>query len=95
MSTPISADEQYLRNLDFPQDRWVLSGQQWYTATEAAKYLAVSDEYIRNLAEQGAIPGAILHSARRIGWRLPREGLIHYVAEQRRNTQRRREGGAS
>lgn len=85
-------DEKYLRDSGFPEDAWVLSGQQWYTAIEVAEHLGFSDEYVRRLAEGGRIPGAILHDARRIGWRLPRSGLIAYLAEQRRNTEQRQRG---
>jgi Helix-turn-helix domain len=85
----LSEDEKYLRGLDFPQDAWVLSGQQWYTAVEVGKHLGISDDAARKLAEHGRIPGAILHDVRRIGWRFPREGLIAYLAEQRRRTEQR------
>ena len=82
-------DEEYLRGLGIPEDAWVLSGQQWYATSEAAKYLGVSADVIRAAADRGAIPGAILHEAR-VGWRLPRSGLIHYLADQRRKTLERR-----
>ncbi len=88
----MSQDEEYLRSLAYPQDAWVLGGQQWYTALEAAEHLGVSDEYVRRLADKGAIPGAILHDVRRVGWRLPREGLIAYLATQRRHTEQRQRG---
>lgn len=84
----MSEDEKYLRDLGYPQDAWVLSGQQWYTAVEVGKYLGISDDAARKLAEGGRVPGAILHD-RRIGWRFPREGMIAYIAEQRRRTEQR------
>jgi Helix-turn-helix domain len=82
-------DEKYLRDLDYPEDRWVLSGQQWYATGEAAEKLGVSDETLRKFAAGGAIPGAIQHDTRRVGWRLPRSGLIAYIAGQRRRTAER------
>src|SRR6266851_3118780 len=88
----MSPDEEYLRSLAYPQDAWVLSGQQWYTALEVAEHLGVSDEYVRRLADRGAIPGAILHDVRRVGWRFPRDGLITYLAGLRRNTEQRQRG---
>jgi excisionase family DNA binding protein len=88
----MTEDEKYLRDLGYAEDEWVLSGQQWYTAAEASAHLGFSDEYVRRLAEAGRIPGAILHDARRIGWRFPRSGLIAYLAEQRRNTEQRQRG---
>jgi hypothetical protein len=62
----MSEDERYLRDLSYPQDAWVLSGQQWYTAVEVGKYLGISDDAARKLAEGARVPGAILHD-RRIG----------------------------
>ena len=38
----MNEDEQYLRGRNFPEDAWVLSGQQWYTTSEAAKYMGVT-----------------------------------------------------
>src|SRR5262245_41069916 len=81
----VSNDEDYLRALARPEDGWVLSGRQWYTALAVSEHLAVSDEYVRRLGERGQIPGAILHE-RRVGWRLPRAGLITYLAQLRRHT---------
>jgi len=88
----VTEDEQYLRNLGRPEDVWVLSGQQWWTAADVARMLGISDEAVRSLAERGAIPGAILHDIKRVGWRLPRDGLITYLATQRRKVEERRQG---
>lgn len=85
----MSEDERYLRELGYPQDAWVLSGQQWYTALEVARELAISDEGARRLAQMGAIPGAIQHDIKRIGWRFPREGLIAYLASLHRKEEQR------
>jgi hypothetical protein len=86
MSSNISEDEQYLRELAYPEDQWVLGGQQWYTTGEAAEALGMSDETLRKFALSGAVPGAIQHDTKRIGWRFPRSGLIAYIAGQRRKT---------
>jgi hypothetical protein len=92
----MSEDEKYLRSLDYPQDLWVLGGQQWYTALEVARQLGISDEGARRLAQMGSIPGAVMHDAKRIGWRFPREGLINYLASlHRKEEQRRRDSTAS
>jgi len=85
-------DETYLRKLGYEQDKWALSGQQWYTALEVGRHLGISDEGARKLAELGMIPGAVLHGVKRIGWRFPREGLIHYLAELHREAERRQKG---
>jgi hypothetical protein len=90
MSETQTDDERYLRTLGYAEDAWVLSGQQWYTAAEAAAKLGISHDAVSRLAETGAIPGALLHDVKRIGWRLPRSGLIAYVAHQRRHTEERK-----
>jgi hypothetical protein len=86
----MSDDEKYLRDLAYPEDTWVLSGQQWYAASEIADRLGLSDGGVRNLAERGVFPGAIQYAEKRIGWRIPRSGLIAFIAAQRRNTQSKR-----
>jgi excisionase family DNA binding protein len=88
-------DERYVRELDYEQDKWALSGQQWYTVTQVAEHLGLSDESIRKLAEMGKFPGAVLHGVKRIGWRIPREGAIGYLAELHREADRRRKGGTA
>jgi Helix-turn-helix domain len=78
-------DEQYLRELAFPEDAWVLDGPPFYTATEVADHFGVTAGGVRSLAERGEFPGALLLSARS-GWRIPRSGLIAYLARLRRET---------
>lgn len=86
----MTEDEKYLRKLGYPQDEWALSGQQWYTALEVAKNLGISDEGVRKLAQMDKFPGAVLHSLQRMGWRIPREGVIHYLAQLHREQEQRR-----
>jgi hypothetical protein len=91
----MSEDERYLRELNYEQERWALSGQQWYTAAELAKLLAISDEGVRKLGATGQIPGAVLHGRNRIGWRFPRQGIISYLAElHREQAERQKNTGA-
>lgn len=92
----MSDEEKYLRKLNYPVDEWVLnSGQQWYRAVEVAEGLGLSHDIITKLAEEGRFPGAILHDTKRIGWRIPREGVIHYLYDQRKKTEERREDRAT
>ena len=86
----MSEDEKYLRELGYPQNDWVLGGQQWYTVSEAARHLGISDEGMRKLVEAGQVPGSLMHGVKRIGWRLPREGLVAYLAEAHRRVEQRR-----
>lgn len=86
----MSEDEQYLRDLGYPQNDWVLGGQQWYTISEVAEHLAISDEGVRKLVESGSMPGSLMHGIKRIGWRIPREGLIVYLANAHRRVEERR-----
>jgi hypothetical protein len=88
---PDTTDEQYLRDLNYPEDQWVLGGQQWYTASEVADKLGLSDGGVRNMAERGEFPGAIQYPEKRTGWRIPRSGLIAFIAAQRRRTEARRD----
>ena len=83
-------DEQYLRALNYPEDAWALSDQQWYTVAEIAAKLAMSAGGIRNMAERDEFPGAIQYAEKRIGWRIPRSGVIAFIATQRRATSQRR-----
>lgn len=85
-----AGDEAYLRSLGYPEDAWLFSGQKWYRTAEVAEEMAISEDTVNRLAEAGHIPGAVLHgelgsgSRRRTGWRLPRSGLIVYMARRRR-----------
>ena len=88
----MSEDEVYLRALGVPEFAWVLSDQQLYTAVELAEHMAMSDEAVRKLAASGAFPGAILHPNNRIGWRIPRSGVLNYLAVVSRATQNRQKG---
>lgn len=84
-----AADEAYLRDLGYPEDAWLFSSQKWYRTAEVAEQLAISGDTVNRLAEKGRIPGAVLHGEmssdlrRRTGWRLPRSGLIVYMARRR------------
>jgi hypothetical protein len=85
-------EEQYLRQLGYPVDEWILdTGQQWFRAVEVGEGLGLSHDVITKLAEGGAFPGAVLHDTKRVGWRIPREGVIHYLYEQRKRTEERQE----
>lgn len=69
-----------------PEYAWLTNTQKaWWTVAEVAENLAIGASAVRNWCEQGLIPGAVLHS-RQLGWRMPRSGLLQYLAEaQNRN----------
>lgn len=93
-------DETFLRSLGHPEDAWLFTGQKWYRSSEVAEQLALSEDTVNRLADAGLIPGAILHgelgtgSRRRAGWRLPRSGLIVYMARIRRERMQRQQSSA-
>ena len=63
--------------------------KSWYNVAEIARGAGVSRDTARDWCEKGAIPGAIYYGPD-IGWRVPRSGLIEYLAGlQRRQHQAR------
>ena len=63
-----------------PEYRWLTdSEQQWWTVTQVAGHMGLSDDAVRAAAKRGDIPGAVLY-AQQVGWRLPRSGLAVYFA---------------
>ena len=84
--------EQYLRTLDLPEDRPFLdNGQQYYSVLQlVGKLFGMGESAIRDKAESGEIPHATLAH----GWKIPRSGVLYYIATQRREqTQRRANAG--
>jgi Helix-turn-helix domain len=79
----------YLRERGFPEDAWILGdGQQWFKVSEVADPLGLSTNNLRTLAEQGKIPGAVLHG-KQTGWRLPRSGIVIFLARLRQEQEAR------
>lgn len=75
--TPEAA-EQALRH--FPEYDWLTqSGQQWWAVTEIKEKLGIGEQAIRTRCENGMIPGAVNHGVA-VGWRIPRRGLLMFVA---------------
>lgn len=76
--------EAFLKMLNLPEDDWIIKhGQQYFSIGEVVdKLFGLEVNGIRKRAEDGAIPGAIQLDERH--WRLPRSGLIYYIAEQRK-----------
>jgi predicted DNA-binding transcriptional regulator AlpA len=87
----MTTDEQYLRKLKYPEDDWALSDQRWYTASEVADKLGMSAITVRSFAARGEFPGAIQYAEQRLGWRIPRSGLITFIACRRRDTEQRQQ----
>jgi hypothetical protein len=74
----IAAAEQMLAAI--PEYAWLVqSGKQFYTAAEVSAALGIGVGAVRALCERGDIAGAVLYGTQ-IGWRLPRSGLLLYLA---------------
>lgn len=64
-----------------PEYAWILANSnQWYSAVEVAKQLGVSSDVVSKWCRERRIPGAV-QMERRIGWRLPRSGILVFLAE--------------
>ena len=73
-----AAAEQLLAAI--PEYAWLVqSGKQWWTVAEVSEALGIGLGAVRALAERGDIAGAVLYG-QQIGWRLPRSGLVLYLA---------------
>jgi hypothetical protein len=81
----IAAAERLLAAI--PEYAWLVqSGKQFYTVSEVSAALDIGVGAVRALAERGDIAGAVLYGTQ-IGWRLPRSGLMLYLARlQQRGT---------
>jgi hypothetical protein len=83
----VSAAERLLAGI--PEFAWLTgSKQQWWTVDEVSDKLGIGPAAVRSLIEHGDIAGAVLYGTR-IGWRLPRSGLLVYLARLRREAQGR------
>lgn len=76
--------EEFLRRRGVPEDQWLLeSGQQYYAVAELkGSLLGLSDDAINAALNRGEFPNATLPS-RQMGWRIPRSGVIYYLAVRR------------
>ena len=76
---------------EIPEYHWLTAttGRQWWSVSEVAAYMGVTDDTVRAWAKRGDIPGAVLYQ-QQVGWRLPRSGLAVYFA----TLQRRQHGQA-
>lgn len=85
--------ERYLRQKGVPEDGWVLnSGQLFYRVSEVeGKLFGLNGDAIRTLASSGQVPNAVQPS-QQVGWRLPRSGIIFYIAQVRRAQEQRQVG---
>jgi hypothetical protein len=64
-----------------PEYGWLTSdSKSWWTVSEVAEHLEIGESAVRGWCEKGLIPGAVLHS-RQLGWRIPRSGLMLYLAD--------------
>jgi hypothetical protein len=71
----------------FPEYRWLTTGGlQMYRISDITPHLAVGEKAIAALCERGEIAGAVSFGTP-IGWRIPRSGLIVWLAAQVRRNQ--------
>jgi hypothetical protein len=74
----ISQAEAYLRS--YPEFDWLTkNGQQWFRTQEVSDGLGIGEAAVRAICDRGEIDGAINYG-KPIGWRMPRTGLIMYLA---------------
>lgn len=89
----VRAAEQQLQAI--PEYDWIArSGQQWFTVSEVATAMAVGKEAVRGWCERGLIAGAVMYG-QQIGWRMPRSGLLLYLADLVRSGGRGRADGTN
>jgi hypothetical protein len=64
-----------------PEYAWLTKNAKlWWRVAEVAEHLEIGESAVRSWCERGLIPGAVLHT-RQLGWRIPRSGLVQYLAE--------------
>ncbi len=82
--TPEDA-ERYLR--EFPEFTWLTdtAPDHWYKIIEVADALRLGETAVRNACMRGSINGAINYGPR-IGWRMPRRGLLLYFAAKKQQS---------
>lgn len=84
--------EAFLRGLGYPTDLDLLNATSPYMKVSAvALLLGLSDFQVRARAEAGEFPGAILYPDPQTGWRIPRFGVVIYLARMRRQTEQRQQ----
>lgn len=78
MDDQLRTAEQTLRTI--PEYRWLVNSEQpFWSSGNVAEHLAVSPTTVRLWCESGGIVGAAFYGGR-IGWRMPRSGLIIFLA---------------
>jgi hypothetical protein len=88
-SADLAEAERYLRSVGWDEDRWILDeGSQWLRVGELeGRLFGLAANSVSKLAQTGQFPGAVLPS-QQAGWRIPRSGVIYYIAQRRRETER-------
>jgi hypothetical protein len=63
-----------------PEYAWLTSGnEQWYSPGEVAAAMGINAATVRLWCDRGDVVGAINYGGR-MGWKLPRSGLLLYFA---------------
>ena len=69
--------------------RWLRDEKSWYSVIEVAEKLGIGRESVRKWCESGDIPGAMNFQPQQVGWRIPRSGLLLFLARIRKGRTRR------
>lgn len=79
--TPEQIAEAEARLAQRPEFRWLAEAPDtaWFNVTEAARHIGIAASTMRKLCERGDMPGSIYYGPD-IGWRIPRSGLVEYLA---------------
>jgi len=75
--------DKYLKQ--FTEFDWLTrNNTPWWTTSDVATNLGLGNAAVRAFCERGEIEGAIFYG-NRIGWRIPRHGLIIFLANLKQN----------
>lgn len=88
--------EAYVRRLNLQADEWLFEEpQQFYRVGEVAgRLFGMQAQAVREACERGDIPFAtMVHE--RLGWRIDRQGLLWFVAQQRRKGDKSNPGASA
>ncbi len=69
-----------------PEYAWLVDSERpWFTVAEVSERTGVGEGGVRAWCERGLIPGAV-QFGHKIGWRIPRSGLLSYFASLHKGT---------
>jgi hypothetical protein len=72
---------------DIPEYGWIVEAtKQFWSSGDIAKHLSINAGTVRRWCEEGLLPGAVFYGEK-LGWRIPRSGILLYLASLRSSTQ--------